>query len=74
VSASNVSVLILFSQSLNGSDNGVYHTELLGFGPCPSSGFLKTKEHKVRETGSVFVLRLGGTPTLSGTVVEVSSF
>jgi hypothetical protein len=27
------------------------------FGLCPLSGILKTKEHKVSETGSVSVLR-----------------
>jgi hypothetical protein len=30
-----------------------YITELLGFGLCPSSGILKTREHNVSETGSV---------------------
>jgi hypothetical protein len=39
----------------------------LVFGLCPSSGFLKTREHNVKETGSIPVLRWGGkTPTLLG--------
>jgi hypothetical protein len=46
-----------------GSDDGVEHSELIGFWTSPIvqySKILKIREHNVSETGSVSVLRSGG--------------
>jgi hypothetical protein len=62
--------------TLNDSDDGVQHSELLG----PSSGILETRKHNVSKTGSVSVLRWGKDATLlgllerAGPVIEVNSF
>jgi hypothetical protein len=39
-------------------------SELLGFGLCPSSGILKTREHNVSETGSASAPGAAETSTL----------
>jgi hypothetical protein len=42
---------------IKGSDNSIYHSELLVFGLCPLSGILKTGKHIILETGSVSIHR-----------------
>jgi hypothetical protein len=54
---------------LNGSDDGVWHSGLLDFGLCPSSGILKnTKDTTVPSPGERVE------DTLLGPVIGVSSF
>jgi hypothetical protein len=51
----------------------MYNTQNYGvFGPCPSSGILKTREHSFSETGSVCILRWGEAPTLLGPIERVN--